>query len=54
MASGKCYHHPSQDAVAQCAGCGKGICRDCYDLYGTGMNCLVENQKEGNNYGRIS
>ena len=34
MGNGKCYHHPSQDAVATCRGCGKGICRDCYDVYG--------------------
>jgi len=34
MADGKCYHHPSQDAVATCRGCGKGICKDCYDVYG--------------------
>jgi large-conductance mechanosensitive channel len=34
MASGKCYHHSSQDAVSQCRGCGKGICKDCYDIYG--------------------
>ncbi len=37
MASGKCYHHPSKDAVAQCSECGKGICKDCYDSYGAGM-----------------
>jgi len=34
MAEGKCFHHPSQDAVATCRGCGKGICKDCYDVYG--------------------
>ena len=32
-----CYHHPSQQAVATCRECGKGICRDCYDSYGAGM-----------------
>jgi len=37
MADGKCYHHPSKDAVAICTGCGKGICKDCYDSYGAGM-----------------
>ena len=38
MANGMaCYHHPSQQAVAQCSQCGKGICRDCYDSYGAGM-----------------
>jgi hypothetical protein len=38
-ASGKmaCYHHPSQQAVAHCKVCGKGICKDCYDSYGAGM-----------------
>ncbi|MDR0219940.1 MAG: hypothetical protein LBI54_00865 [Lachnospiraceae bacterium] len=37
--SGKaaCYHHPSQQAVAHCKECGKGICKDCYDSYGAGM-----------------
>jgi hypothetical protein len=34
MASGKCYHHPSQNAVVQCRGCGKGICKDCFNVYG--------------------
>jgi len=36
MASGRmgCYHHPSRDAVAQCRKCGKGMCKECYDLYG--------------------
>ena len=31
----KCYHHPSQDAVAKCEGpsCGKHLCRDCYDTW---------------------
>ena len=38
MAQGMvCYHHSSQNAVAQCAECGKGICKDCYDSYGAGM-----------------
>ena len=32
-----CYHHPSQQAVAHCKVCGKGICKDCYDSYGAGM-----------------
>ena len=34
MASGVCYHHPTKQAVATCTGCGKGICKDCYDVYG--------------------
>ncbi len=35
MAEGMvCYHHPSQQAVAQCGRCKKGICEDCYDTYG--------------------
>lgn len=35
MADGMvCYHHPSQQAVAQCGKCGKGICKDCCDVYG--------------------
>lgn len=38
MANGMaCYHHPSQQAVAKCSQCGKGICKDCYDSYGAGM-----------------
>ncbi|MCL2645912.1 MAG: hypothetical protein FWD61_02780 [Phycisphaerales bacterium] len=34
MATMSCYHHKSQDAVAQCNKCGKGICGNCFDLYG--------------------
>jgi len=37
MASGVCYHHPTQPSVANCKQCGKGICKDCYDSYGAGM-----------------
>lgn len=29
-----CYYHPDEPAVAQCARCGKYICRDCFDNYG--------------------
>jgi hypothetical protein len=29
-----CYHHPSQEAVAQCSKCKKDICEDCCDAYG--------------------
>jgi len=29
-----CYHHPSREAVAQCKGCGKAICRECAEMYG--------------------
>ena len=29
-----CYYHSSEAAVAQCARCGKYICRDCTDAYG--------------------
>ena len=31
-----CYHHPSRQAVAKCARCGKGVCEDCHDSYGAG------------------
>jgi len=36
LASGvvKCGDHPSQQAVALCARCGKGICKDCNEMYG--------------------
>lgn len=34
MASGKCYHHQTQDAVAHCVDCGKWICRDCVTVCG--------------------
>jgi len=34
MASGRCKHHTSQDAVAQCRGCGAFICDDCFEMYG--------------------
>ena len=29
-----CYYHQDEPAVAQCAKCGKYICRDCFDAYG--------------------
>lgn len=29
-----CYYHHSEAAVAQCARCGKYLCRDCTDAYG--------------------
>lgn len=29
-----CYYHTSEPAVAQCARCGKYICKDCFDNYG--------------------
>lgn len=29
-----CFHHPSEPAVAQCARCGKYICKDCSEAYG--------------------
>ena len=41
MADGKCYHHSSQDAVAQCVGCGKAICKDCHDVYGVSSGQYV-------------
>ncbi|MDR0763047.1 MAG: hypothetical protein LBF01_00935 [Bacteroidales bacterium] len=25
----KCFHHPSEDAVATCAKCGVGLCKEC-------------------------
>jgi len=38
MSSGmNCFHHPSQPAVAQCARCGKPICRNCVDDYGVAV-----------------
>ena len=29
-----CYYHQDEPAVAQCARCGKYICKDCFDNYG--------------------
>ena len=29
-----CYYHRDEPAVAQCARCGKYICKDCFDNYG--------------------
>lgn len=29
-----CYYHNDEPAVAKCAGCGKYICKDCFDNYG--------------------
>ena len=29
-----CYDHSSEQAVAECQKCGKGLCKDCYDVYG--------------------
>ena len=38
MASGMtCYHHQSRRAAAQCAGCGKAICKNCHDDYGVSI-----------------
>ncbi len=31
-----CYHHPDEPAAAQCARCGKYICRDCAKAYTVG------------------
>ena len=28
-----CYHHPSEPAEAQCARCGKYVCKDCAEAY---------------------
>lgn len=28
-----CYHHPSEPAAAQCARCGKYVCKDCAEAY---------------------
>ena len=28
-----CFHHPTEPAVAQCARCGKYICKDCAEAY---------------------
>lgn len=33
MATNKCYHHPSELAVAQCVHCGKFICKDCAETF---------------------
>jgi hypothetical protein len=32
-----CFHHPSQQAVANCAKCGKPICRNCVEDYGVAV-----------------
>jgi hypothetical protein len=32
-----CFHHPSQPAAANCAKCGKPICKNCCDDYGVGI-----------------
>lgn len=29
-----CFHHPNEPAAAQCARCGKYICKDCTEAYG--------------------
>lgn len=29
----KCYNHAERDAVAACAECGKGLCRECADRW---------------------
>ena len=31
-----CYHHPDEPAAAQCARCGKYICKDCAEAYTVG------------------
>ena len=39
LRSGKmaCYHHPEEQSVALCKECGKGICKDCFDTYASGI-----------------
>jgi len=45
-----CFYHKSEQAVAQCKKCGKGICRICYDRYakkdseyaGLCKDCILE------------
>ena len=29
----RCYFHANEPAVAQCAKCGKSVCKDCADSY---------------------
>ena len=29
----KCYNHPDRDAVSTCTVCGRGLCKECTDLY---------------------
>lgn len=36
-----CYHHPDEPAAAQCARCGKYICRDCAKAYTVGAGEYV-------------
>ena len=33
-----CYYHPDREAVGTCPGCGKNLCKDCFDLT-TGHYC---------------
>ena len=35
----KCYYHTKEDAVGQCKRCGKHLCKDCFDFFGTEHIC---------------
>lgn len=38
-----CYNHPLRQAVSQCNGCKKGICKECYDITGSWCcDCVME------------
>jgi len=35
----KCYNHPTNDAIAICKYCNKGLCRECTVDTGSGISC---------------
>lgn len=43
----KCYHHPDRDAVATCTECGRGLCKECADVYSKPLcaDCAVSYAK---------
>ena len=42
----KCFNHPSNDAIAICKNCNKGLCKDCAVDVGNGIACkgICENE----------
>lgn len=42
----KCYYHKEEEAVGQCQGCGKFLCKECFDKNGGFCDDCKSAQKE--------
>ena len=44
----KCFYHPTEDAVAQCVKCMKGLCKECATVYDPPCcpSCAAREEKE--------